>query len=72
MTLYEFLTLNNRDRHWAASELGVSHEAVRLWLSGERTPSPVMMRKVAALTAGKVTPNDFVLTPTRHVSETAQ
>jgi DNA-binding transcriptional regulator YdaS (Cro superfamily) len=63
MTLFEFMTLNARDRQWLATELSVSPEAVRLWLGGERTPSPEMMRRIAKLTKGKVTPNDFVLRP---------
>jgi hypothetical protein len=63
MTLIEYLSEKGRDRYWAAAELNVSPEAVRLWLAGHRTPTPEMMRRIMEWSGGKVSPNDFVLTP---------
>ena len=39
---------------------------------GEQWPSRDMLAAIAETTGGKVTPNDFVLTPTREGSEAAQ
>ena len=60
MKLSDFLNNNDIDAASFAESLGVTREAVRLWLSGDRTPRPALMRKFIAETNGAVTPNDFL------------
>ncbi len=40
-------------------QVGVSTEAVRLWASDQRIPKKEFMEKIADVTAGSVTANDF-------------
>lgn len=58
MQLKDYLA-NNSSVNTLASELGVTPAAVRLWLSGERMPSPKRMVRIAEVTNGKVTYRDF-------------
>lgn len=44
-----------------AERIGVSREAVRLWVIGDRIPRKEQMVKIAEETNGVVTPNDFLL-----------
>ena len=43
-----------------ADELGVSHEAARLYVKGKRRPSLAVAVKLEKLTGGAVKPADFV------------
>lgn len=38
---------------------GFSPWTVRKWRYGQRTPRPEMLRRIAAITGHRVTPNDF-------------
>ncbi len=42
-----------------AVRIGVTEQAVRHYLRGERIPAPEVMRRIVAATGGAVTPNDF-------------
>jgi DNA-binding transcriptional regulator YdaS (Cro superfamily) len=42
-----------------AKELGVSPEAVRLWVRGDRLPKPVTAMRIERLTDGRVTRADL-------------
>jgi hypothetical protein len=42
-----------------AERLGVTAEGVRLWTTGKRRPSALMMQKIVDETGGHVQPNDF-------------
>ena len=42
-----------------AQRVGVSAEAVRLYLNGKRIPRTRTMEKISEVTDGKVQPNDF-------------
>jgi len=42
-----------------ATMIGCSRSTVCRWRIGERIPRPEMMRRIAAVTQWKVTPNDF-------------
>ena len=41
--------------------LGVSHQAVRRYLHGERLPQRDIMLRIAKVTKGKVRPDDWLL-----------
>ena len=60
MTLSEYL-----DRQETAAalarKLGVAHSTVKRWARGELQPSVASLRDLHDVTAGAVTPNDFVL-----------
>lgn len=60
MDLRAYLDTSGLDEAAFAAQLEVTKEAVRLWLTGERTPRPRMMRRIAEKTDGRVTPNDFI------------
>ena len=59
MTLKEYMKQNSLTPAAMAELLDSSEGAVRKWCSGERTPRPDQMRKIADVTGGAVTPNDF-------------
>lgn len=42
-----------------ADSIGVSVQAVHRYLNGERVPKREVMERIAAVTCGKVRPNDF-------------
>lgn len=43
-----------------ARRLGVSHSAVIRWRDRQRVPRPTVMLKIAQVTGGAVTANDFM------------
>jgi hypothetical protein len=49
--------------------LGCSTGCLRKWMSGVRTPRPAQMAKLAELTNGAVTANDFMPAPRVHAHE---
>lgn len=61
MTLAEFMKANSLTDVLLAEQLNCSAGAVRKWLYGERIPRAEQMRKIVELTAGSVTPNDFLI-----------
>ncbi len=70
MKLAEYLTRQNLLPQAFAERIGVSGEAVRLWINGSRTPRPAQMQAILAATNGAVTPNDFL--PERASPATAE
>lgn len=61
MRLSEYLEAHDLTTAKFATKVGnVTSEAVRLWLVGKRIPRPEQMRRIAEVTDGKVTPNDFL------------
>ncbi len=62
MKLSDFLKASGLDDEAFAAQVGdCSAHAVKKWRYAERTPRPDQMRRIAEITDGKVTPNDFVL-----------
>jgi len=59
MHLSEYLTRKKIRFADFAQQIGVSQEAVRLYVRGKRYPRPGVMEKISAATEGKVRPNDF-------------
>tara|TARA_R110002153_G_scaffold6374_3_gene29039 strand:- start:259 stop:450 length:192 start_codon:yes stop_codon:yes gene_type:complete len=43
----------------AASALGVTRQAVNLWVKGKRIPRPKQMARIESWTEGEVTATDF-------------
>jgi len=63
MKLAAYLLEKSIDLPDFAAAVGVSKEAVRLWIAGERTPRAMQMQSIIDATNGAVTPNDFLPTP---------
>ncbi len=59
MLLETFLKENEMSAADFAQEIGVSAEAIRLYLAGKRIPSKNTMRRIMDSTGGEVQPNDF-------------
>ena len=51
---------------------GLSAEAVRKWRFGVRTPRPVHLVRIAEVTNGDVTANDFLPAPAATPADTKQ
>ena len=60
MTLAEFIRTRSLTDAQLAQMLNCSTGALRKWKYGERIPRPGQMRKIAEVTDGHVTPNDFL------------
>jgi hypothetical protein len=64
MKLSDFMKAAGLDDEALAARVGeCSAHAVKKWRYQERVPRPEQMRRIAEITEGKVTPNDFVLSP---------
>jgi transcriptional regulator with XRE-family HTH domain len=61
MTLAEYCP-NPGDASKLAARLGVSPMTVYRWLSGEHAPTKRVMKKLIAITGGKVTADSFYAT----------
>lgn len=62
MKLSEFMSAAGLDDEQMAALLGgCTAHAVKKWRYGERLPRPEQLRRIAEVTGGQVTPNDFVL-----------
>ena len=61
MTLAEYIKTRPITDAQLAQMLDCSTGALRKWKYGERTPRPDQMRKIAEVTDGLVTPNDFLI-----------
>ena len=59
MKLEDFLTAVGRSRAEFAREIGVSEVAVTRYIGGKRTPRADVLARIASVTKGAVTPNDF-------------
>lgn len=59
MKLQEYLEHKKKKIADMARDFGVAHCVVRVWVTGERIPTPENMQKIFAYTGGEVTPNDF-------------
>jgi len=59
MTLKEYLKTHNLKADEFAKSAGFSSGGVLKWLSGERFPRSVALKKIYEVTNGAVTPNDF-------------
>ena len=60
MTLADFLQTENMTQSQLAARLSVSVSTVTRILNGKRGPGFELMREIANVTDGRVTPNDFV------------
>ncbi len=59
MHLRQYLKSNNEGIAAFAGRLGVTSEAVRLWLASERMPRPKWVKRIAKATKGAVKPADW-------------
>jgi transcriptional regulator with XRE-family HTH domain len=59
MTLDRYMAAHGLDAAAIAHQIGVSSEAVRKWLRGERIPRPEYMRRIGEITGGQVAPASF-------------
>lgn len=62
MKLASYMADNHLTDEQMASQIGnVSISGLKKWLRDERVPRPDQMRRIAEVTSGAVTPNDFIL-----------
>lgn len=59
MQLSEYISSRNLSVQAFANSVGVTPEAVRLWLKRKRTPSSTQVEKIRKVTKGAVKPNDL-------------
>ena len=59
MKLRQYLTDHDLTLTEFARLVGVTTEAVRRYVGGDRTPTPDVMRRIFDMTDGAVTANDF-------------
>jgi transcriptional regulator with XRE-family HTH domain len=64
MTLARYLADHALTRAAFAASIGVSRVTLQRYLAGDRFPRPEVLRKIATVTAGKVTANDFMASTT--------
>jgi len=64
MKLQLYIEKTNLTKSQFAELANIKAPSLSRWLNGSRTPSPEMMLKIYKITKGKVTPNDFILSPT--------
>ena len=60
MTLHRFLASREITRSAFAARIGVSRVTLQRYLAGDRFPRPDVLRRIASVTGGEVTANDFV------------
>jgi len=60
MKLKAYLDQREIDPAAFAASVGVTRQAVMLWLAGERIPRPKQLAKIAEATADMVTYRDFL------------
>lgn len=63
MQLAYYLKKSGLSKYKAAKELGIQWTTIWRWTTGRSLPNPQMMQKVAEWSGGKVTPNDWLITP---------
>jgi hypothetical protein len=59
MRLGDYLDRTNLANRDFGELIGVTGEAVRLYVMGARIPRPAVMRRIEEVTGGRVRPNDF-------------
>ena len=59
MKLQDFLESSGMTQMELADRLNISQSAVSMWLSGNRNPSPRIMKKIEEVTKGKVKMQDL-------------
>ena len=62
MRLSQYLEANDLTLMEFAEKIGVSHQAVARYATGERIPRRNVMERIACVTKGLVQPNDFFST----------
>lgn len=66
MRLREWLDSSGKSPEWLASELGVSENTVRRWISGRHRPrNPEHIARIEALSDKQVTYRDVVFRPSK-------
>jgi hypothetical protein len=60
MNIEAYLAKHNWTRAKFASEIQATEQTVGRYINGVRTPTPEMMRRIHAITKGRVTRRDFV------------
>ena len=60
MDLQKFIDQQGMTRKAFAEQVGVTPEAVRLWMCGKRIPRPRLLREIMLATGGAVTVYDFI------------
>ncbi len=60
MTLKEYLDTNGLTQAEFAQAVGVTQQAISIWLRGEQLPRRRALERIAAATKGHVRPNDFL------------
>lgn len=60
MTLRDYLAAEKLSFSEFGRRIGTSHETVRRYVSGDRTPHWRIMQKIVLVTGAKVTANDFL------------
>lgn len=61
MTLASYLAQSGTSHADFAKLIGVSQAAITRYARGDRIPRPAQMQKIAEVTRGKVTANDFMV-----------
>lgn len=59
MVLSDYLKHSGNTVAEFAAKIGVTQEAVRMWLRGDRKPRFDTLEAIAQVTEGRVLPNDF-------------
>ncbi len=60
MTLGEYILTHAPNGADLARKVGVSQAAISRYANRKRVPRPDVMRRIAEVTGGAVTPNDFI------------
>lgn len=60
MTLADYLKNQGETMYSFAKKMGLTYPAVWNWVNDGAIPDPENMRKIAQLTKGAVTPNDWI------------
>ena len=63
MQMLDYLKKRGLSKYKAAKELEIQWTTLWRWTTGRSTPTPQMMQKVNEWSGGKVTPNDWLITP---------
>jgi len=63
MKLDQFLAEKNLTQPAFAEAIGVTQQAVSIWVREHSLPRRAVMRRILDFTEGKVTPNDFYSPP---------
>ncbi len=70
MTITEFLAQSETSDAALAEAIGVSRQSLHRYKTGERRPEWDVLERLAKVTNGNVTPNDFIDVPRPAPAET--